>query len=196
MTTSTERATTSRQRVPAAERRDALIVAAVHEFAHGGLHGTPVDRIARRVGVAQPYVFSLFGSKRELFLAAVKRGFDRVGDTFIRVADEFDPAAVPPDVDLLRALGAAYVELLETDRDYLLLQHHSFAACDDEEIRDHVRHWYAQLVGLVQRLSGADQERLDDFFRYGMWLNVAAAMGVEDLSAGCDWVRSEQADEV
>ena len=70
-------AKTSRQRVPAAERRDALIEAAVHEFAHGGLHGTPVDRIARNVGVAQPYVFSLFGSKRELFLAAVERCFSR-----------------------------------------------------------------------------------------------------------------------
>ena len=62
-----------RQRVPASERRDALIEAAVHEFALGGLYGTPVDRIARRVGVAQPYVFSLFGSKKELFLAAVER---------------------------------------------------------------------------------------------------------------------------
>ena len=35
-------------------------------------------------------------------------------------------------------------------------------------------------------------ERLDEFFRYGMWLNVAAAMGVEDLSAGCEWIRAEQ----
>ena len=52
-----------RQRVPAAERRDALIDAAVHEFAQGGLHGTAVDKIARRVGVAQPYVFSLFGEQ-------------------------------------------------------------------------------------------------------------------------------------
>lgn len=51
-----------RQRVPASERRDALIEAAIPEFAAGGFHGTPVDRIARRVGVAQPYVFSLFGS--------------------------------------------------------------------------------------------------------------------------------------
>jgi hypothetical protein len=25
-----------------------------------------------------------------------------------------------------------------------------------------------------------------------MWLNVAAAMGVEDLSAGCEWLRAEQ----
>jgi len=181
-----------RQRVPAAERRDALIEAAVHEFAHGGLHGTPVDRIARRVGVAQPYVFSLFPSKRDLFLAAVERGFELIADTFARAAAEFDPRTAPPDVDVLRAMGSAYVELLGTHRDYLLLQHQSFAACDDDLIRERVRHWYARLVAYVERLSEAEPEQIDEFFRYGMWLNVAAAMGVEDLSAGCEWVRAEQ----
>src|SRR5438067_6618185 len=90
----------TRLRVPASERRDALIEAAVHEFAHGGLHGTPVDRIARRVGVAQPYVFSLFGSKRDLFIAAVERGFDLVADTFTRAAEEFDPEIAEPDADV------------------------------------------------------------------------------------------------
>ena len=45
-----------------------------------------MDRIARRVGVAQPYVFSLFGSKRELFLAAVDRAFHDVGDWFTEAA--------------------------------------------------------------------------------------------------------------
>src|SRR5215472_2732895 len=97
-TTSTQK---PRQRVPAAERRDALIDAAVHEFAHGGLHGTPVDRIARQVGVAQPYVFSLFGSKKELFLAAVARAFERVADSFTATAEAFDPATAPPDTDVL-----------------------------------------------------------------------------------------------
>src|SRR6202035_5518496 len=72
----------TRRRVPAAERREALIAAAVHEFASSGLHGTPVDRIARRVGVAQPYVFSLFAGKRELFLAAIQRGFEVTAETF------------------------------------------------------------------------------------------------------------------
>src|ERR1700688_4950164 len=94
-----------RHRVPASERRDALIEAAVHEFAHGGLHGTPVDRIARRVGVAQPYVFSLFASKRELFLAAVERGFEIVADAFTRAAESFDPESAPPDVDIVKAMG-------------------------------------------------------------------------------------------
>jgi AcrR family transcriptional regulator len=193
MATSTPQTKSNRQRVPASERRDALIEAAVHEFAHGGLYGTPVDRIARTVGVAQPYVFSLFGSKKELFLAAVERSFNRVAELFTRAAEEFDPAQALPDADVLKAMGHAYVEMLTSDRDYLMIQHQAYAACDDEAIRDHVRHCYATLVAHVERLTGADQEALDDFFRYGMWLNVAAAMGVEDLSVGCEWMRDEVA---
>ncbi len=184
-----------RHRVPASERRDALIEAAVHEFAHGGLHGTPVDQIARRVGVAQPYVFSLFSNKRELFLAAVERGFDRVAASFTRAAEEFDPAIAQPDADVLRAMGNAYGQLVESDRDVLMLQHQAYAACDDPLIRDRVRASYARLVAHVQRLSDADSERIDEFFRYGMWLNVAAAMGVEDLSVGCEWMLAEQGDD-
>lgn len=183
----------NRQRVPAAERRDALIDAAMHEFAHGGLHGTPVDRIARRVGVAQPYVFSLFGSKRDLFLAAVERCFEQTGELFERVAEEFEAATPPSDTPLHKAMGGAYVEMLTTERYRLMLQLQAYAACDDEVIRDRVRQAYARLVARVQPILSADQEEIDDFFRYGAWLTVAAAMGVEDLSAGCEWIRAEAA---
>jgi AcrR family transcriptional regulator len=186
---------TPRQRVPASERRDALIEAAVHEFAHGGLHGTPVDRIARRVGVAQPYVFSLFGSKKELFLAAVERGFERVADTFAKAAAEFDPAIALPETGVRQAMGHAYAQMLTSDRDYLMLQLQAYAACDDDEIRDRVRAAYARLIAHVESLWQAEPEEIDDFFRYGMWLNVAAAMGVEDLSVGCEWVQAEQAEQ-
>lgn len=182
---------TSRRRVPAAERRDALIEAAVLEFAHSGLYGTPVDRIARRVGVAQPYVFSLFGGKRELFLAAVQRCFELVEEVFAEAARAYDPALAEPDTDMLTAMGHAYVEMLGTRRELLMLQHQAYAACDEEEIRVAVRHCYAHLVEGVRELSGLDGERLDEFFRYGMWLNVAAAMDVEDLSASCEWMRAE-----
>jgi len=193
MATSTTNPKSTRQRVPAAERRDALISAAVHEFAHGGLHGTPVDKIARSVGVAQPYVFSLFGNKKQLFLAAVERSFEHIADVFTQAAEVFDPAIALPDATVLQAMGNGYMEMLQTDRDYLMIQHQAYAACDDETIRDHVRRCYAQLVAHVERLSSAEQEEIDDFFRYGMWLNVAAAMDVEDLSAGCEWMREELA---
>jgi AcrR family transcriptional regulator len=190
--TSRTQDTVTRLRVPAAERRDALIEAAVHEFAQGGLHGTPVDRIARRVGVAQPYVFSLFPNKRELFLAAVERGFELTAETFTRAAAEYDPATAPADTSILKAMGLAYRELMSTYRDFLMLQHQAYAACDDEVIRDRVRAAYARLVSHIKRLSGATPEEIDDFIRHGMWLNVAAAMGVQDLSAGSEWVRAEQ----
>jgi AcrR family transcriptional regulator len=181
-----------RRRVPAAERREELIEAAVHEFAHGGLHGTAVDRIARRVGVAQPYVFSLFPTKRELFLAAMERSFERVAETFRRAARAYSEGRAPAECeDVLEAMGRAYVELLESDRDLLMLQHQGYAACGDELVRARVRRRYAQLVELARELSDADPERLDDFFRHGMSLQVAAALGVEDLSASCDWVQAE-----
>jgi AcrR family transcriptional regulator len=189
-------ATDSRRRVPAAERREGLIAAAVHEFAAGGLHGTPVDRIARRVGVAQPYVFSLFAGKRDLFLAAVDRGFDRFADTFTQAAADFRAGRAAEDCeDVLMAMGRAYRQLLSTDRDYLMLQHQAYAACDDELVRARVRRHYAELVALARGLSGAEPERLDDFFRHGMALNVAAALDVAELSAGCSWVQAELAGE-
>src|SRR5262252_7964342 len=125
---SVEESRQTKQRVPASERRDALIEAAVHEFARGGLHGTPVDRIARRVGVAQPYVFSLFGSKNELFMAAVERGFALVGETFTRATAAFHPSMAGEKSDVLLAMGHSYVELLHSHRDYLMLQHHAYAA--------------------------------------------------------------------
>ena len=184
----------ARRRVPAAERREALIEAAVHEFAVSGLHGTPVDRVARRVGVAQPYVFSLFAGKRELFVAAVEHCFDRFAETFAQAAAEYRAGRAPADCeDVLMAMGSAYKDLLATDRAYLMLQHQAYAACDDEVVRGHVRRRYAEMVTHVGELSQADAEDLDDFFRHGMALNVAAAMGVAELSAGCSWVQAELA---
>ncbi|MFZ1925559.1 MAG: TetR/AcrR family transcriptional regulator [Solirubrobacteraceae bacterium] len=190
---SSQKADAVRRRVPAAERREALIAAAVHEFALSGLHGTPVDRIARRVGVAQPYVFSLFAGKRELFIAAVEFGFDRFAEAFTQAAAEYCAGRAAHCEDVLTAMGTAYKQLLVTDRDYLMLQHQAYAACDDELVRTRVRRRSAELMALAGELSEAEPERLDDFFRQGMALNVAAALGVAELSAGCSWVQDELA---
>ncbi len=65
-------------RQTADERRDEIIAAALHAFASGGYAGTSTDTIARAVGVSQPYLFQLFGTKRELFLAVVRHASGRV----------------------------------------------------------------------------------------------------------------------
>ena len=41
-----------------------------------------MTNIAATVGVSQPYLFMLFGTKKELFLAAVRRAFERTLEAF------------------------------------------------------------------------------------------------------------------
>ncbi len=194
-TSEPEKSELVRRRVPAAERREELISAAVHEFARGGLHGTAVERIARRVGVAQPYVFSLFPNKRELFLAAHRHAsFERIAETFERAAADYREGRAPAECeDALQAMGRAYRELLESDRDYLMLQFSPMRPATTSSCVRAYRRRYAELVELARELSGADPERLDEFFRRGMALNVAAALGVEELSVQCPWVAAERA---
>jgi hypothetical protein len=58
-------------------------------------------------------------------------------------------------------------------------------------VRACVRRRFAELIELARELSGADAERLNEFFGHGMALNVAAALGVEDLSSDCPWIQAE-----
>lgn len=180
-----------KQRVPAAERRDALISAAMEEFALGGLHGTPVDRIARRVGVAQPYVFSLFATKRDLFIAAVERGFEMAIEMFTKSAEDFKQAHAGMEyehTEILAALGDSYIELLATNRPKLMLQLQAYAACDDEVIREHVSAAYERLGMRVRELTGIDEDELNEFLSHGMWMNVQAALQIMDFDTLCDWI--------
>src|SRR5512132_1074486 len=176
-------ATTSppRLRLSAAERRDALVHAAVRRFARTGLHGTAVSAITDEVGITQPYAFSLFGTKKGLFLAAVEYSFERVEQAF-RAA-----AGAAPAEERLQAMGAAYDGLL-ADRDLLLVQHQAYAACGDPEVREVVRAAYRHLYEVVRDLLGADAEALRGFFAEGMLMNVAAAMDWPALVQDESWL--------
>ena len=173
--------TSSRTRQTAPERREALVEAAVEHFALTGLHGTAVSAITDEVGITQPYAFSLFGTKKGLFLAAVQRSCERIAETF-RAA-----AANAGEEGPLAAMGAAYGQLL-TDRSLLLIQLQSYAACGDNEVREVVRRGFAHLHELVRELSGADPLEIQGFFATGMLINVAAAMDLGALDS--PWAHS------
>jgi len=173
------RATGAGHRLSADERRVEVVEAAVRAFASGGLHGTSTEEIARLAGVSQPYLFRLFGTKRDLFLAALER-------MFARLEHEFNDAAGKPLVDLpydyspvLASIGHRYGKLLE-DQSLLRLQLHGFAACDDPEIRAFVSRRFSELISLVSARSGVPGTELRDFFAQGMLMNVAAAMQLDD----------------
>jgi len=164
------------------ERRETILTAAERVFAARGLHGTPTMEIAKAAGISQAYLFRLFPTKSELFLALVQRCNARVHRTFADAA----AAAKAAGEDLMTAMGQAYVGLL-ADRNLLLVQLHAHAACDDETIRTEMRHGFERLVELVERETGAGPDAVRAFFAQGMLLNVLVAMGAEQVDA--HWAR-------
>lgn len=165
----------------AAERRESILQAAIAEFAIKGLHGTATEAIAERAGVSQPYLFRFYPTKKDLFMAAVERGFDRMEESF-RLAAESATG------DIRTALGDAYEALLRRRED-LLLQMHAYAACSDPEIQAVVRRRYAQLYHLVADLTGLSGVELQPFFAQGMLMNVASAMDLPAIVASESWAQ-------
>ena len=159
----------STERKSKEERREEILDAALEVFAQKGLHGASTEEIARRAGISQPYVFRLFGSKKDLFKAAVARCLRETLETFQRAAEG------KRGEEALEAMGNAYVERLLVDRTRLLLQMQAYAACDDEEIRDVVRQGYGDLVAYVERVTGLEPKAVSAFFARGMLLNVFAS---------------------
>src|ERR1051325_8669319 len=100
------------------ERREDILDAALVEFAERGLHGASTEDIARRAGISQPYVFRLFGTKKDLFKAVVTRCFRETLEMFQRAAEGLRGA------EALDAMGNAYVERLQNDRMRLRAQMH------------------------------------------------------------------------
>lgn len=162
---------TTAPRQTADARRVAVLEAANVEFALRGLHGASTDAIARRAGISQPYLFRLFGSKKELFIAVIE-------DCFARTLTAFrDAASGKSGADALVAIGEAYADSLESDRTMLQGQLQSYAASvEDEDIRGATARGFGRLVDYVEAVSGADRVTIAQFFAKGMLMNVLAAM--------------------
>lgn len=165
-------------RLTADERRQEIVAAAMTEFAAHGLHGASVQAIAQRVGVSQPYVFQLFRTKKELFLAVVREAFGRTRIAFDDAARRQQAGSIEGCNSILDAMGRRYKELL-SDRTLLLVQLQAYAACDDADVRDAVRQEWDQLHRFVTLASGASPEEVFEFFSIGMLLNVGAAIQLE-----------------
>ena len=161
-------------RSTAAARRDDVLDAALSEFADRGYVGASTEDIARQAGISQPYLFRLFGTKKELFKATVARCFRETLEALQRAAEG------KRGDEALEAMGNEYVENLISDRTRLKGQLEAYAACDDPEIAEVVRNGYGDLVTYVERVSGLPSERVTMFFAKGMLINVMAAMDLQD----------------
>lgn len=159
------------------ERREIVLRQSIPVFARFGFEGATTAEIAKRAGVTQPYIFKLFESKKALFIAACERNM-RTTMTQMR-----ESAGGKTGHDALEAMGLAYVERMDKDRDSLLMQMQQYAACWDEDVQRTVRHCMQEMWDMVIELTGVPVEQVAVFFAKGMMCNVLAAA---DRSYGND----------
>jgi AcrR family transcriptional regulator len=169
-------------RQTADERRTAVLAAAITEFARSGYAGTSTDAIAARAGISQPYLFRLFGTKKDLFIAT----YNLVGDRIIRELTAAGEGLAGEDA--LAAMGDAYLELMQ-DPDLLQVQMHGFAAATgDADIARSCRHTFEVLWHMVDDRSDLDEEGVRQFFAAGMMISVMSAIDL--LSIPDHWAQS------
>jgi AcrR family transcriptional regulator len=162
-------------RMSAEERREEVLRAATAAFAEGGYQGTSTEDVARRAGISQPYIFRLFASKKDLFIAVVESCFRRTAQTFEKVADGLTGE------DALIAMGSAYAELI-ADPTMLRVQLHAFAAAtQDDQVRQAAQKGMHAVWDVGAKASGVDGDRLREWLATGMLCNVVCALGLDRL---------------
>jgi AcrR family transcriptional regulator len=165
---------TTTARMSSTERRQAVLEAARDEFALRGLHGASTDEIARRAGISQPYLFRLFGTKKDLYVATVRRCLDDTLGVFVAASSG------RRGEEALAAIGEAYGNLVRENPTMLLAQMQAYATCSEPEVREAIRDGFGRLVDHAERVSGAEPVRIAQFFAAGMLFNVIASMGLGD----------------
>ena len=135
-------------RKSAEQRREEIVEIAFRHFAEGGYKGTSTEAIAREAGISQPYLFRLFRTKRELFLACVDRCFEQVerglprgGGRARRTRSGCRRWATPTRSGCCRT-GTRCCSRCRATRS------------SEPEIRAHVREGYQELVRTVAELAG------------------------------------------
>ena len=160
-------------RLPAAERRSAIIEAALRVFSEGSYAGATTADIAREAGVSEPILYRHFGSKRDLYFACLDEAWLR-----IRRKIEATIAALGA-AEGWHAIGPATMREMKVLLPSLWMQAITEAG-EDEEIRRHVRRhmrevhdFFAETLRQVQAEGAVASDRNPDA---EAWIFVAGSL--------------------
>ena len=139
-------------RLPAAERRDQLLDAALAIALERGFHAVTVDGVARAVGVTRPVVYGLFADAGELLQALADRSEQRALAQLAQVFPSLPEGDDADPDDLLVSGVEAYLRAIVADPDtwrVILLPPEGAPA----EMRERVRLHRGTMLGLLRALT-------------------------------------------
>jgi AcrR family transcriptional regulator len=156
-------------RMPAAERRGAVVCVACAEFARGGYNATTVTEIADRAGVSQPYLFKLFATKRDLFLAAAEYCFRCWEELFTTAA-----AGLAGQRALEAMTDACFAA--DVRGELLAFPLKLYAAGHDPRIAEAARRHVGQLHRAIVLAAGFDDARTNRLLASVLLLQTTSAL--------------------
>ena len=179
-------------RLSAAERRNAIIEAALRVFSEGSYAGATAAEIAREAGVSEPLLYRHFSSKRELYFACLDEAWRRIRSKLETKMEELGPARAWQD---MRASAMREVKTLLPS----LWMQAITEAGEDPEIRRFVRRhmrevhdFFARCLGRVQAAGSIPPDRNVDaeawiFIGGSLLVSIADRLGgpltAEDFEA-------------
>lgn len=161
-------------RLPAAERRTAIVSAATEVFASGSYAGSTTAEIARAAGVSEPIIYRHFASKRDLWFACLDHAWHELQTAIeIRVSVRAASAGLS-DVDVAERSPWASPLLPN-----LWLQGVTEAGEDEEiqaHVRAHVREVHDYVAELMRRNQAAGAIPVDRDPETEAWIFLAGGL--------------------
>ncbi|TMR16589.1 TetR family transcriptional regulator [Nonomuraea turkmeniaca] len=164
------------RRSTAEQRRAEAIAAGMRVFADHGLTTSSIQQVANEIGVSQPYVFRLFGSKHAFFLACLDEMERQIRELFRR-------AAATSPADPWPAMRAGFRELLAGGVITGLWLQACATARRDEAVAARCRSVISGILEETARLTDAGSDDLARGLADGALVVMLQAVGV-DLAGG------------
>ena len=147
-------------RLPANERREAILTKAIQLFADKGFRGTTTRELAAAAAVSEPVLYQHFATKRDLYEAIIERQSKQVMDL-----SPWPEAESGSDREALLALGKLIWRWYEQDRTLNRLLY--FSALEGHELSDlffsgHARGFLEQVSEFVRKRIAAGAFRAAD----------------------------------
>src|ERR1051325_462449 len=135
-----------RGRPPTAGLHESILAAAEKIFAHGDYHEVLVDDVAQACGIGKGTIYRYFPSKRELYVAVMFEGVERLRAELEAAVDR----AGPPILKLERAVHCVLAHFWDR-RFFFTLIHRNEHLPDHPDTRDWLRR-RAELGRIFQHL--------------------------------------------
>jgi AcrR family transcriptional regulator len=164
-----------RVRMSAAERRSAILAAALGVLGDRGYHGTSLDEIARAAGVSKALIYEHFSSKRELHAALMQ---EHIGALFGRLQANAERGGT--GAERLRGGIDAFFCWVEDGREAFRVLFRDIA---DPELAEGMQVVRAQVLGVIKVLMAADPDVPPAAERTMEIFGVQLAGGMQALAA-------------